>query len=220
MQKVTRFLILLNVFLMGFSAAPVNPIPKYQSETVLLQNVSFMGMGLGTGVLLDSTHVLTCAHMVETPKDGLMVFTYPLGKVVRSKILFMDKASDLLLLVLDSSVTVRTTPVFADSVTDGEPITVVGNALGSMHWIISKGVVSGEDEGYIITDALANPGNSGGPWFNAQGEIVALTDWGIGPTDHKPGVRGGVSGRHIHEFLASYKKSLILAPLLEKLFGI
>src|SRR5258708_3950425 len=49
---------------------------RARAFTVLISNEGFGGVGRGTGVLIDSTHVLTCAHMVEGPKDDLWIFPY------------------------------------------------------------------------------------------------------------------------------------------------
>jgi S1-C subfamily serine protease len=175
--------------------------------TVLISNEGFDGSGRGTGILLDSTHVLTCAHMFREWTDNLFVYTYPLGQVVGSTVEASSQQLDLAILVLDSSVPIAGEPVFQDKVEEGDAVTVIGNALGGMHWFVSHGIISGTDHGFLLTDALVNPGNSGGPWINDKGEVVALTDWRIGPNDatHVPGLVGGVSGTNINRFLRVYK---------------
>lgn len=176
-------------------------LEREQEMTVLISNHGMVGMGLGTGVLLDSTHVLTCHHLLHNQSDDFMVFTYPLGQVIKAHVEGGSKADDLMVLTLESTATFHTPPVFQSNYTVGEPITVIGNALGGMEWLVTKGVVSGLSQGYLLTDALINPGNSGGPWFNEKGEIVALSDWGIGPEPHIKGIAGGVSGKTINKVL-------------------
>ena len=199
--------------------ARASVIDNEKSLTVLIENYEMGGAGLGTGVLLDPTHVLTCFHMVRTPKDDLMVFTYPLGRVVKARIEGADQSNDLMVLVLESSVTVKVPPVFVNKYTIGEPITVIGNALGGMHWFVTKGVISEESQGFLLTDALINPGNSGGPWFNEKGEIVALTDWRIGPGDHYPGMAGGISATTINRMLDMRAQQMDAQFLLKILQG-
>jgi S1-C subfamily serine protease len=181
-------------------------IDKGRPLTVLISNEGFGGVGRGTGILLDSTHVLTCAHMFTKPDDTLFVYTYPLGRVVKGQVEASTQELDLAILVLDSSVPVVNPPVFQENWAEGDTVTVIGNALGGMHWFLSKGIMSGEDKGYLLTDALVNPGNSGGPWINDKGEIVALTDWRYGPSEeeHYPGLVGGVGATTIKQFLAVY----------------
>ena len=67
----------------------------------------------------------------------------------------------------------------------GEPVVVIGNALGSFDGTVTAGVVSGlnrniSNNGYsmtlIQTDASINSGNSGGPLINSFGEVVGITN--------------------------------------------
>lgn len=182
------------------------PVQKGRPLTVLISNEGFTGVGRGTGILLDSTHVLTCAHMALSPDDTFLVYTYPMGNVVKASLEASAKQFDLAILVLDSSVTFHTAPVFQEKWQEGDSVTIIGNSLGGMHWFVSKGIISGEDKGYLLTDALVNPGNSGGPWVNDKGEIVAMTDWRYGPSEgeHYPGIAGGVSATTINQFLSVY----------------
>lgn len=58
----------------------------------------------------------------------------------------------------------------------GEEIFVIGNPRG-LQSSVTKGIVSNinsEKEGYIQIDAAVSPGNSGGPVFDMQGEVVGL----------------------------------------------
>lgn len=187
--------------------------------TVLITNNQFGGTGAGTGVLLDPTHVLTCFHMVRSEKDDFLVYTYPMGKVIRAHVEGGNKADDLAVLTLAEPVKVKAPPVFENHYVVGEPITVVGNALGGMLWFVTKGVVSGISQGFLLTDALINPGNSGGPWVNANGDIVALTDWGIGPEEHVHGLSGGVSSVAINRMLDARAQQIDQQFLMKLLQG-
>lgn len=212
-------LLVLAPVAIAFGPRRNDPIAEAKTWTVIVTNEGFGGSGRGTGVLLDETHVLTCLHMLETPKDEMFVYTYPLGAVIRAKLEAMDQSNDLAILVLASSAPVTRFPLFQDEYTEGEPIIVVGNALGGMKWFVTRGVISGTDRGSLLTDALINPGNSGGPWVNEKGEIVALTDWRIGPSEqgHYPGLSGGVSSATIIAFIQSYQLKMFLAKMMEGL---
>ena len=66
-----------------------------------------------------------------------------------------------------------------ENVTLGQKVNVAGYPFG-MPFTATEGTVSSprqliEDSYYIQTDAAVNPGNSGGPMFNQQGEVVAIT---------------------------------------------
>ena len=67
----------------------------------------------------------------------------------------------------------------SEEVTIGQKINVAGYPFG-MPFTATEGTISSpkqlmEDSYYIQTDAAVNPGNSGGPMFNQQGKIVAIT---------------------------------------------
>jgi len=184
---------------------------------VLVTSEGFLGGGRGSGVLIDSQTVLTCAHMAESYDDELFIYTYPIGKVTKASVLFVDPASDLMLLKLATPVKAPRYAKFAESY-DGEPITIIGNALGSMKWLVSRGIIAGMERQYVLTDVQVNPGNSGGPWIDENGYVVAITDWGIDPK-RGPGVTGGISAAKIKAFIKAYKSSLNFRAMLMKLLG-
>src|ERR1700674_1903599 len=213
------YLYLMYAVLLALPCKAASLIEQEKALTVLISNEGFMGSGRGTGVLLDNKHVLTCAHMMQDPRDNLVIYTYPFGQVIRAHPLASDSSDDLLLLELDSSATIKMETQFQNETQSGESITIIGNTLGAMVWFVSKGVVSGEDHGAILTDALVNPGNSGGPWFNEVGQVVAITDWRIGPEEehHVPGLAGGISSKTIQHFLQQYKQAVAMREFLEKM---
>lgn len=189
-----------------------------QALTVLVTNEGFLGGGRGSGVLVDKTHVVTYAHMVASMNDELFVYTYPLGKVTKAHAEYIDVSNDLMLLVLDAPVDSKDFAKFEEKTYEGEPITIVGNALGSMKWLVSHGIVAGTEREYLLTDVQINPGNSGGPWVNEYGYVVAITDWGIDPK-RGPGVTGGISAKKINAMFKAYQASKNLMKMFSKLFG-
>jgi S1-C subfamily serine protease len=194
-------------------------INRAKSFTVLISREGFEGWGRGTGVLLDAMHVLTCAHMVEGPEDDLWIFPYPAGVVAKGKPVFVNRGMDLAILELDKAVVIPYYAVFMDMHYDGEPITIIGNTLGSMKWFVSFGIVSGDFESFLLTDGVLYGGNSGGPWINEQGEIVALTDWTLqNGKGESLGIHGGIAAKTIHEFLRSWKSPSI-GQILQMLLG-
>src|SRR4029077_2488164 len=112
-------------------------------------------------------------------------------------------------LELDKIIDVPDYATFQDMHYDGEPITIIGNTMGSMKWFISFGIISGEWSSFLLTDGVLYGGNSGGPWINEQGEVVALTDWTLVYRGAESGVHGGVAAKTIHEFLKAWKSPSI-----------
>lgn len=193
-------------------------INKAKAFTVLISNEGFGGVSRGTGILIDATHVLTCAHMVEGPQDDLWIFPYPGGIVAKGKPVAVNRGDDLAILELDKAVPLEHYAVFQEMHYDGEPITIIGNTMGSMKWFVSFGIVSGDFEGYLLTDGVLYGGNSGGPWINEQGEVVALTDWTLVYRGSESGVHGGVAAKTIHAFLKEWKAPSI-AQILQMMLG-
>jgi S1-C subfamily serine protease len=215
------------MLLLGLTPHPKAPIPTYPAPrleqhllddankfTVLLTIEGFEGGIRGTGVLIDATHVLTCAHMVQSKE--LWVYTYPVKRVIMAAPVWVNSFKDLAVLELHEPVELDHYAVFNDTTTVGQPIVVIGNTLGAMQWFVSYGMISNKEGFYDITTALIKGGNSGGPWLNMRGEVVALTDWGLTDHEHQElGIGGGINGETIHKFLADWKSPNIFQILLE-----
>ncbi len=210
--------VLGSLSLVGASEAKTQTeiIENAKKFTVFVTREGFGPGGRGSGVLIDPTHVLTCAHMIENGDDEFFIYTYPLGTVVKAHVEMGSGRDDMALLVLESSVTVRVKPVFQAKVTDGEPITVLGNAVGAMKVYVSRGVISGRDGRYLLTDAAVNPGNSGGPWINEKGEVIAISNWGIRGAQN---ISGGLSGKRILEIFKEYEESKKMMERFLAMFG-
>jgi len=193
-------------------------IKRAKEFTVLISNEGFYNGERGTGVLIDATHVLTCAHVVKNIDDDIWIFPYPGRILVKGKPVVFDRSVDLAVLELNRSVPLAHYATFQEMHYDGEPITIIGNMMGSMKWFVSFGVISSDFKGFLLTDGLINGGNSGGPWINEQGEVVALTDWTLVHDNIDRGIHGGVMAKTIHEFLKSWR-SPPLGALLQMLLG-
>ena len=221
-----RLLHTIAIFVLGLMTKREVPVPTYPApflkpglleqvkrETVLISIEGFSGGYRGTGVLIDSTTVLTCEHMVES--DTLWIYTYPVGRVIMAHPIRGDDVHDLALLKLDTPVNLSHYAVINTTTTIGQPVVVVGNTLGAMKWFVSYGMISDKEEFYDITTALIRGGNSGGPWVNLDGELVALTDWGpVSAKGTSEGIGGGIDGATIQKFLNDWKHPVNVFQLL------
>jgi len=193
-------------------------INRAKAFTVLISNEGFGSVGRGTGILVDATHVLTCAHMIEGPADDMWIFPYPGDVVVKGKPIAVNHRDDLAVLELNKAIPLAHYAVFQEMHYDGEPITIIGNTMGSMKWFVSFGIISGDWEGFLLTDGMLYGGNSGGPWINEQGEVVALTDWTLVHKGEESGIHGGVSAKTIREFIKE-AKSPSIGMILQMMVG-
>ncbi|MBS1528076.1 MAG: trypsin-like peptidase domain-containing protein, partial [Bacteroidetes bacterium] len=139
--------------------------------------------GTGTGFLFSSDgYLFTNSHVVKKAKQ-LRAMLYD-GTVHHAPLVGEDPYTDLAILKIDAA---DYTPAIlgdSDNLRIGQLVIAIGNPLGFQH-TVTAGVVSalgrtlsGESgvsmDSMIQTDASLNPGNSGGPLINADGEVVGV----------------------------------------------
>lgn len=189
-------------------------IKNAKKFTVLITSEGFGSIERGSGVLIDSMTVLTCNHVATASNEQLWVITWPGNDIYHAKIGRQNPSYDLATLKLDRPVEDLPFATFQEAYYDGEPITIIGNILGSMKWFVSYGIISGSNERDLYTDGLILGGNSGGPWVNEAGEVVALSDWGLQINGVPVGINGGISGATIKKFRDEKGMLQILRMLL------
>jgi S1-C subfamily serine protease len=153
------------------------------------------GETLGTGVVVDDTGtILTCLHII---KDAASIqVTFADGTESDASVMATEAENDLAVLrpqvVPDDLLPAVLTS--SDTLHVGDEVVAVGNPFG-MSYSLSAGVVSGlhrnlnsSKTGDILTDliqfdAAVNPGNSGGPLVNRNGEVVGIVIALLNPND-------------------------------------
>lgn len=141
--------------------------------------------GIGSGVLVAAEgKVVTAAHVVQTADQVTVEFGE--GTRVQARVVASDAAADLALLQLERvpSGVVPARLGDSDRAEVGDQVFVVGAPLGITHTLtvghVSArrrpnntfgGLVSAE---LLQTDAAINQGNSGGPMFNLDGEVIGI----------------------------------------------
>ena len=136
--------------------------------------------GMGSGFIISSDGIiLTNAHVVRDAREVTVKLTD--RREFRAKVLGSDPKTDVAVLKIDA----KNLPVVplakADNVKVGEWVLAIGSPYG-LDNTVTAGVVSAKgrtlpDDQYvpfIQTDVAVNPGNSGGPLFNARGEVVGI----------------------------------------------
>lgn len=135
------------------------------------------GFSAGTGCVIRSDGViLTGSHVIDEAKE--IDVTTSDGKVYKASVLAkMGKNNDLALLKIAPKSRLRTI-AFGDSsdVKVGQKVLAIGNPFG-FSGTLTSGIVSRIDyaKGRIQTDAAINPGCSGGPLLNSQGEVIGIS---------------------------------------------
>jgi serine protease Do len=135
--------------------------------------------GIGSGFIVSSDgYVLTNAHVVDDASEVTVKLTDRREFV--AKVIGADKRSDVALIKI--AATGLPTVHFGDSsrLKPGQWVVAIGSPFGFEN-SVTAGVVSATarplDENYvpfIQTDAAVNPGNSGGPLFNVDGQVIGI----------------------------------------------
>jgi S1-C subfamily serine protease len=140
--------------------------------------------GLGSGVLISADgKIVTAAHVVQTADRVAVQFQD--GKLYPAHVVASSVRADVALLQLDQfPIALAPAKVGnSDSLQVGDQIIVIGAPYGLGHSLTvghvsgripSGGIVSGGPMEMIQTDAAINMGNSGGPMFNMNGEVVGI----------------------------------------------
>ncbi|MEI6480063.1 MAG: trypsin-like peptidase domain-containing protein [bacterium] len=147
-------------------------------------------IGAGTGIIIDRHgYVLTNNHVVSDT-DAEYTVTLLNGDTKVAKIFYQDKVRDIAILKIDGSY--QNTASLGDSsnLKIGQTVIAVGNALGEYNNTVSLGIVSGLNrdieagdenttateklKGVIQTDVSVNPGNSGGPLTDLNGDVIGI----------------------------------------------
>ncbi|RZO25008.1 MAG: Do family serine endopeptidase [SAR86 cluster bacterium] len=138
----------------------------------------------GSGFVIDKNgYVITNFHVVQGADEVLVKFLD--RREFKAEIVGMDELSDLALLKIDSDDFDPVEIGNSDEVEQGDGVIAIGSPynydFSVTFGIISatgRGITSGQGIGdyvpYLQTDAAVNRGNSGGPLFNTEGEVIGI----------------------------------------------
>jgi hypothetical protein len=200
----TRFFItalISFVLLTGCSREPVaSPEPTTTTEipsiadqfetvkggVVRLEVATCVEDWIGSGFLIDENHIVTVAHVVE---DAQNILVYVGDETAYAEIVGIDLNRDIALLETDVPVGSHYFELGEFEYRPGETVSLLGFPLG-LDLSLTTGVISNADVTFddlplvhfIQIDAPANPGNSGGPVINSDGEAIGIVDWQLSNT--------------------------------------
>ncbi|MEM9147951.1 MAG: Do family serine endopeptidase [Pseudomonadota bacterium] len=170
--------------------------------------------GLGSGFVLDpGGYVVTNHHVIEGA-DAVTIRMPGVGDLA-AEIIGADPATDLALLRVESeSALPFVTLGDSDAVRVGEDVVAVGHPFG-LGGTVTRGIVSatqrdiqaGPYVDFIQTDAAINRGNSGGPLFNRQGEVIGVNSAIYSPNGGSVGVGFAVASNIVAEVVEDLRTS-------------
>jgi serine protease Do len=188
MKKLTFLLILLLIIssdnisgkeLYSYTSQE-NPIKKGLEATFSIKG----DQNLGTAFFISSNgYAITCKHVLENDQNHIAILNdgsrYPIG------IISINEKYDLALIMV---IVYKKTPYLSIrnpfTVTPGERVFAIGSSL-ELRTNITEGVFTGLRENTSTKDNViqfscpTNPGNSGGPLVDEQGDLIGVVSWKI-----------------------------------------
>ncbi len=152
--------------------------PQYRAE------------GKGSGVIVDEQgYIITNFHVIDKATE--VVVKLHDGRTVRNvTIVGVDPLSDLAVLKVQTRSLTAAPWGDSERLEVGDPVLAVGSPFG-LAQTVTAGIVSAKGrrgvvqdinyEDFLQTDAAVNPGNSGGPLVNLQGQVVGINTAIYGP---------------------------------------
>ena len=190
--------------------ASVTPAPAYSAQVyqIILPSLVFIevetgetnedgerGHGLGSGIVVDASgNVLTSLHVVDEAESIKIIFAD--GTESSASVIVEQPENDIAVVQPHQlpELIVPATLGNPNAMRVGDEAFVVGHPLG-LFGSMSSGVISGFNRSFkppdgeqrlqdlIQIDAAVNPGNSGGPLLNRQGQVVGIVTALANPTE-------------------------------------
>src|SRR5215217_2490306 len=158
---------------------------------------------LGSGFIVDSTGIVITNNHVISDADEINVILNN-GDKLKAEIIGRDQKTDLAVLRVKPDKPLKAVK-FGDSDTlrIGEWVLAIGNPFG-LGGSVTAGIVSarnrdinsGPYDSYIQTDASINRGNSGGPLFNMNGEVIGINTAIYSPSGGSIGIGFAVPSKN------------------------
>lgn len=140
---------------------------------------------IGSGFILNRDGMIATNQHVIGGADTITVILAD-GREVSAKEINSDRDTDLAIIKIDNRISLPgiVTVGNSDTITVGEQVVAIGSPVSrNFAGTVTSGIISGKDRNvyigdsvisYLQTDAAINEGNSGGPLFNARGEVIGI----------------------------------------------
>ncbi|MGL6209245.1 MAG: Do family serine endopeptidase [Paracoccaceae bacterium] len=167
---------------------------------------------LGSGFVITADgYIVTNNHVIEGA-DQISIEFFS-GKRLEAKLVGKDDKTDIALLKVESP---EPLPFVnfgdSDAMRVGDWVVAMGNPLGQ-GFSVSAGIVSargrelqGTYDDFIQTDAAINKGNSGGPLFNMEGEVIGVNTAILSPTGGSIGIGFSMASNVVTKVVGQLKE--------------
>lgn len=188
------------------------PRPTLTGEAAVVEE------GVGSGVLISADgRVMTAAHVVHGADDIMVRFTT--GDPVAARVVATAPFADIALLQLAKVPAGATVASFgdSDSLETGDQVFTIGAPYGANHslavgWISARRVPANVYEDATAlevfqTDLAVYEGNSGGPLFNLQGEVVGIVTHVLAKEGNATGPSFSVTGNVARKLMIEQRRT-------------
>ena len=168
---------------------------------------------LGSGFIIDASgYVVTNNHVIDGA-DEISVILQD-NTTLKAKVVGRDESGDIALLKVNSDKPLPTVD-FGDSsaMRVGDGVLAIGNPFG-LGGTVTAGIVSargrdihqGQYDDFIQTDAAINRGNSGGPLFNMDGQVIGINTAIFSPSGGSIGIGFSIPSNMAKNIVAQLKE--------------
>jgi serine protease Do len=197
----------------GIDLPPGSPLQDLFKDFLGPQNVPKKVTSLGSGFIIDASgFIVTNNHVIEGA-DQITV-TLNDGTSLPAKLIGRDDKTDLALLKVQPKKPLPATHWGnSDNARIGDWVIAIGNPFG-LGSTVTAGIVSarnrdiaaGPYDDFIQTDAPINRGNSGGPLFDMDGNVVGVNSAIYSPSGGSVGIAFSIPANLAHEVIDQLEK--------------
>jgi serine protease Do len=169
------------------------------------------GMAQGSGFVISADgYVVTNNHVVDNAKS--VTLSFQSGDEYDATVVGTDPKTDLALLKIKSDKTFPAVKLSDEPAKVGDWVMAVGNPFG-LGGTVTAGIISarGRDIGngpyddFLQIDASINKGNSGGPAFNLNGDVVGVNTAIFSPSGGSVGIGFAIPASVVKDVVESLK---------------
>lgn len=138
---------------------------------------------LGSGFVIDQEgYIITNHHVIDNASEIEVLFNDGKKTRIKAKLIGSDKKTDLALLKVKPGTYLKSVELGdSDKIKVGESVVAIGNPFGYSH-TVTAGIISAKNrvigqgpfDNFLQTDASINFGNSGGPLFNSDSQVIGI----------------------------------------------
>ncbi|MFN3232883.1 MAG: Do family serine endopeptidase [Alphaproteobacteria bacterium] len=169
--------------------------------------------GVGSGFIIDpSGLIITNNHVVESADEIVVIMDD--GTELDAEVVGADRRTDIALLKVESEEPLPAV-AFADSddAKVGQWVMAVGSAYGLVGTVtagiisaIDRNINAGPYDAFIQTDAAINQGNSGGPLFNMDGQVIGVNSMIYSRTGGNVGIGFAIPANQVQRVVADLRE--------------